>query len=183
MAKLKALSPCHGLLPQEIGGVTLVEAELGHVTVLMPFKGQEAALSQSLQAGHGMAFPSPGRTTGPQTARAVWSGKGQAMLIGPKPDDAALSQSAGLVDQSDAWAAVTLTGPGCEAVLARLVPIDLRASVFPTGHVARSLVGAMNALVLREGADQFTLMVFRSMAATLVHELERAAKGVAERPQ
>ena len=88
---------------------------------------------------------------------------------------------AALVDQSDAWAVVRLEGEGAEDVLARLVPVDLRLVSFPMGATARSKIGHMSGSVTRVGEDAFWLMVFRSMAETLVHDLKSAMEAVAAR--
>lgn len=180
MAELIAKTPCAGLLPVSAGGVTLSEVEAGAMTSLAPFKEQEKALSEALKAEHGVAFPEVNRATGKEGLRAVWFGQGQAMLIGPAAD-AALGKLAAMTDQSDAWAVVRLEGVGSEDVLARLVPVDLRAVAFGEGHTARTMLGHMMVSVTRVGTHAFQIMAFRSMAKTLVHEIETAMKGVAAR--
>lgn len=180
MADLVAKSPCEGLLPVTAGDVTLSEVAAGWITALAPFRGQEAALSTALKAAHGMGFPEAGRAVGKAGSRCVWTGRGQAFLIGPAPD-AALAAHAAVTDQSDAWAVVALEGVGAEAVLARLVPVDLRASVFKRGHTVRTLCGHMTVSITRVGAEAFQIMAFRSMARTLAHELGHAMELVAAR--
>ena len=180
MAELVAKSPCAELLPLEIGAVKVMEEDLGTVTSLMPYRGRAKPLSQALQAAHGMAFPAPNRATGKAGARVVWTGREQALLIGPQAD-AGLAEHAALCDQSDAWAAVRLEGAGAEAVLARLVPVDLRGAVFKRAHTLRSRVAHMPGSVTRVGERAFLILVFRSMAATLVHDLKTAMEAVAAR--
>ena len=180
MAELIAKSPCEGLLPIECGGVTLSELPSMPITSVMAHKGREKALSQALKDAHGMALPQPNRMTGREGARAVWFGPGQVMLIGPGPN-AALAEHAAVTDQSDAWATVRLEGAGCEDVLARLVPLDVRRHRFKRGHAARSQLQHMNVSLARVGDNAFLIMAFRSMASTLVHDLETAMKGVAAR--
>ena len=180
MADLTARSPCEGLLPLSIGGVTLGEAAPGMLTSVAPHAGQETALSAALKAAHGMAFPAPNRAVGRVGARMVWLSRGQAMLVGPAPDPA-LATHAALTDQSDAWAVVTLEGQGAVDVLARLVPLDLRSGAFKRGHTARTDLMHMMASLTRLGENTFQIMVFRSMAETLVHDLKTAMEGVAAR--
>lgn len=180
MAELIAKSPCEGLLPLSIGGVTLSEAAPGVLTSVAPYAGQEPALSVALKDAHGMAFPAPNRTTGRASARMIWLSRGQAMLVGPAPDPALAAHGA-LTDQSDAWAVVTLEGEGAVDVLARLVPLDLRAGAFKRGHTARTDLMHMMASLTRLGENAFQIMVFRSMAETLVHDLKTAMEGVAAR--
>jgi sarcosine oxidase subunit gamma len=88
---------------------------------------------------------------------------------------------AALTDQSDAWAVVQIAGAGVEDVLARLVPVDLRGQVFKKTHVATTMLGHMSVTVTRMGPVSFEIMVMRSMAATLVHELQGAMRGVTAR--
>lgn len=180
MADLIAKSPCAGLLPVSHGAVTLSELDMTTLTSLAPFKGQEEALSAALKAAHGMEFPAINRATGKEGARAVWFGQGQAMLIGPAPD-AALGKHAAVTDQSDAWALVRLEGEGSEDVLARLVPVDMRRVAFKRGHTARTQLQHMMVSVTRTGDNAFLILAFRSMAKTLVHDLETAMRGVAGR--
>lgn len=177
MVKLIPTSPCAGLLPLTIGSVVIREVEAGAVTLVAPYRGQTKAVSQALKAALGLRFPAPNRMlgTGP---RMVWCGMEQAVLIGaPCPD----LPMAARVDQSHAWAIVRIEGGDAAAVLARLTPIDLREGVFKRGHTARTLLGHMSVSITRIGATVYEVMAMGSMAGTLVHDLERAAKGVAAR--
>lgn len=180
MVELVDKTPCDGLLPKEIGGLRLSEVNAGQITSITPYKGKEKAVSDALKAAYGMAFPAANRATGKEGARAVWFARGQAVLMGPQVD-AGLGKHAALTDQSDAWAVVRLEGDGAEDVLARLVPLDLRAQHFKRGHTARSYLMHMTCSVTRIADKAFQIMVFRSMAGTLVHDLERAMEAVAAR--
>ncbi len=177
---LIATSPCAGLLPLSIGTMTASEEPLAALTSIAAFKGQEDALSEMLKTAHGMGWPKPGRTTGKEGARALWFGQGQALLVGPAPDPG-LARHAALTDQSDAWAVVRLSGAGSQAVLARLTPLDLRRGSFKRGHTARTEIAHMMGSLTRLGEEAFLILVFRSMAATLAHDLEAAMQAVAAR--
>jgi len=178
VADLTARSPCEGLLPLTIGGVTAGEDLPAAMTSLAPYRGGEDDLSKAMKSAHGMGFPSPGRATGRAGGRAIWFSQGQALLMGPQPD-VSLAEYAALTDQSDAWAVVRLEGQGVLKVLARLVPLDLRASRFKRGHTARTDMAHMMASLTKTGENAFQIMVFRSMAETLVHDLKTAMEGVA----
>ncbi|WP_321170030.1 sarcosine oxidase subunit gamma [Sedimentitalea xiamensis] len=102
------------------------------------------------------------------------------MLAGSEPAPG-LSGHAVLVDQSDAWAVVRLQGPQATDVLARLVPVDLRPRHFKRGHTVRTDLMRMNVSITRVADAAFLIMAFRSMAATLVHDLKTAMEGVAAR--
>ena len=178
MVDLIAATPLGGMTDKTIGTVTVSEVDLGTLTSVAPFKGRD--ISAAFKDAQGMAWPAPGRATGKDGARAIWFGREMVMLAGPEPD-AALNAYAALTLQSDAWACVTVSGADAEDVLARLVPLDLSAGVFKRGHTARTMIQHMNGSVTRIGADTFLLMVFRSMADTLLHDLERAMESVAAR--
>tara|TARA_R100000750_G_scaffold55976_2_gene42296 strand:+ start:733 stop:1299 length:567 start_codon:yes stop_codon:yes gene_type:complete len=179
VVELTALTPCNGILPIQTGETTLSEVDPGRITALMPFKGQSADLKTALQAAHGLRFPEPGQATVAEGASCVWTARGQAFLMGPAPDDS-LARFASVTDQSDAWTVVLLAGLDAEDVLARLVPIDLRLSVFPEGTAARTLCQHMTVHISRR-AEGLQLMAFRSMARTLAHDIGEAMASVAGR--
>jgi sarcosine oxidase subunit gamma len=178
--ELTAKSPARGLLPLTVGSVELTEVDAGVLTSIAPFKGQGKALSEALKAAHGMAAPAANRSTGKDDARCIWFGRSHVVLVGPAAD-AGLAKHAALTDQSDAWTVVRLEGTGAEDVLARLAPMDLRSATFKTGHTARTDLMHMASSITRVGANAFQIMVFRSMAQTLVHDLKTAMEGVAAR--
>lgn len=165
-------------MPLKIGKVSLVELRFDAITSVAPFKGQDRAVSDALVAQIGAAFPQPNRTTGEALKRVVWTGRGQAMVLGTA---LAPIPGASMTDQTDAWACVALEGDGARDVLTRLVPIDLRPARFEVGHTARTLVGHMSAILSRSGDERFDIMVFRSMAGTLVHDLKEAMETIAAR--
>lgn len=189
MARLVALSAGAGLMPRSIGTgigtVTLTEVDLGPVTLIAPFRGRREAVTDVLQAAFGLSFPAPGSSLTAGSARLIWTGPDKALLVGVPPPPG-LDDLAARVDQSDGSVTVQVeglgAGLGAEAVLARLIPLDLRVRVFPIGQTARTLVNHMTASVTRTGDQTFEVMVFRSMARTLVTELTEAAQGVAARP-
>lgn len=174
MAKLTPKTPFDGLLPISHGSLTLSEARYDTITWVAPAKGKDAAVSKALEKQIGAAFPEPGKING----AAVWTGPRQAMVLGKtlKP-----ITGAALSDQSSAWACCVLDGPQAKNVLARLLPIDLRDTAFAVGDTARTLLGHMNCVVIRRSADRFEVMVFRSMAASAAHEMQRAMVMVAAR--
>jgi len=173
VAKLIALSPCNDLLPLEIGDVVVSEVSVDRLTSVAPFKGKNKAVSDSLKAQVGATLPAANRRSGAVT----WFGHGVWLVAG----SAALDGIAAVTEQSDAWAVVHIEGPSVEDVLARLVPVDLRSHVFKKNHVAKTMLGHMSITLTRVGSQCFEVMVMRSMAATLVHDLEVAMRGVASR--
>lgn len=180
MVELISRSACEGLLPVSIGQVELSEVEQGALTSVAPYLGQAGALSAALKSAHGMAAPKANRATGKEGARAIWFGNDVVLLQGPDPDPS-LAQFAALTDQTDAWAVVRLEGADAAAVLARLTPIDLRESRFKRGHTARTELRHMMSSITRLGPRSYQVMVFRSFAETLVHDLKTAMRSVAAR--
>jgi sarcosine oxidase subunit gamma len=172
---LVATSPAAGLLPLHHGTVVLSEAEPSRITSVAPFAGKEKTVSAALTKAIGAGFPAPNRMTGSAGARIVWTGPGQAMVLGP---EIAVGQAA-LTDQSDAWAWLVLEGSDAREVLARLTPVDLRDRVFEVGHAARTLLFHMTATLMRTGPERWEILVFRSMAKTAVHDLQEAMRSVA----
>lgn len=179
MLDLTAQSPADAN-SHSVANMTLAEFDPGPMTLLMPYKGKTALLSKGLQAAHGLPFPEPNRVTDHDESRAIWFGAHAALLMGTAAD-ARLRAHAAMSDQSDAWTCLTLTGAGAEDVLARLIPVDLRAAAFPEDQTARTQIGHMSGSVSRLGSDRFLLMVFRSMAATLFHEVTQAMDMLAAR--
>ena len=180
MAELIAKSPCEGLLPFSTGSADLTELWPDHMTLIAPYKGKDIAAAAALKSAHGLDLPLPGQSSGDAEARVIWFSRGQSLLIGPKAD-ATLEASAAVTDLTDGWSVVELKGKGIADVLARLSPMDFRLSQFPTGKSARTELKHMMASITRTGDAAFQIMVFRSMAATLVHDLKTAMEAVAAR--
>lgn len=180
MVELIAKTPCDGMLPLTVGPFRLIEEETTQITLMAPLNGQDKALSGALEKAHGTKLPAVNRSTGKAGQRLIWFGQGQYLMMGAEPAEG-LSEFAALTDQSDAWAIVRLEGDGAEDVLARLVPVDLRAPVFKRGHTVRTDLMHMMASITRMGPQSFMIMVFRSMASTLVHDLKTAMESVAAR--
>ena len=147
-------------------------------TSIAPFAGTASRAGAAL-GKLGLGWPEPNRALTTGDAACLWTGRGQAFLVNADPK--ALDGIAALTDQTDGWAVMRLSGAGSEAALARLVSVDLRPGAFAVGHVARTPVNHMMAIVERTDADGFRIFVFRSMAATAVHEIAVAMQAVAAR--
>lgn len=178
MVELRAQSAAAGLLPLSIGTVSVEEVDPGVLTSIAPHDADK--LSAALEKAHGMALPGPLRATGKEGNRCIWFGHREVLLAGPAPDKT-LGKHAAVVDQSDGWTCVTLSGAGSVDVLARLVPVDLREGTFKRGHTVRAPIQHMTGSITRIGADRFLILVFRSMAGTLVHDLKTAMEAVTAR--
>ena len=180
MVDLIAVTPGAGILPLSVGGLELTEAVTGPMASLAPFKGRMDAVAAALQAAFGIGFPGPNQSLNSGDVRLVWAGIGRALLIGaPVPEG--VGALAAVVDQADGMAVVRVAGPRVEAVLARLVPVDLRLRAFAEGATARTMLGHMTVTLTRIAPEVIEVMAMRSMAATLVHEIAEAARGGAAR--
>ena len=172
MVKLLETTPCAGLLPLQIGQTKLSEIALGAIWSVSPFAGRARAVDAALRK-MGVVFPDAGQIVGSGSVTASWFGHDQALVMGavslPK-------MAAAVTDQSDGWACVRIEGQAVD-VLARLSPVDLREAA----GVRRTLIGHMSAVLIARADGAIDVMVMRSMAKTLVHELEVAATGVAAR--
>ena len=168
VVNLIAKSACAGLLPVTIGDVTLAEVDQGSMWSVSPFQGAEKDCVVALKRV-GIAWPEVGQ----RNANAAWFGLDQVIVFAQELPNL----PAAVTDQSDAWAVVSVSG-NSQGVLARLVPVDLRV---PVGTVMLTLVGHMTAHVTCVAPDRFEVMVMRSMARTLVHDLTNAAEALAAR--
>jgi heterotetrameric sarcosine oxidase gamma subunit len=169
-------TPAKAMKVYSSGPATLCEISLGEATSIAPFKGQDAAVETAL----GVKLPKVGKSTSRAGQEVVWFSQGQFLALGFDVP-AGVTGLAALTDQSDAWCALELTGEGAEDVLARLVPVDLRATKFKAGHALRSQLGHMPLHITHLKSGGFRLLSFRSMAGTMVHEIQRAMDHLAAR--
>lgn len=166
---LFAKTALQGRAPLTLAATTLAEEAPGQITSIACFPGALAEVSSRLGG-----FPAPNQALG----ALVWTGPEQAFLLGqPAPD---LQGLAAVTDQSGGWAGLSLTGLAAVAALMRLYPLDLRATAFPPGRVARAPLGHMQSvLIAREGG--FLILVFRSMARTAWDEIAHALQALEAR--
>lgn len=160
--------PALGAAPLSIAGTTLSENAATRITAIAPYPGSQAALARGLKP-LGLGFPGPNQFTEHGDLRLAWCGRDQAFFIG---GEAPADLPAALTDQSDAWVSLHLAGPQAQAVLARYVPLDLRAA--SRGVSLRSGLNHLPLLLMVEAPDSYTLMTFRSMARTAWAELHEA---------
>lgn len=161
------------------GFATLTLKGIDQMTLISPFRGQHGAVAAALTEAYGIAPGDPGGMTSNGSVHLQWFGHETWMLIGaPAPD---LSGLAATVDQGDGWAVFDLLGPAGDDVLARLVPVDLRAGTFGTGRCLRSELDKLPCAIARHGGDHLRIMVFRSMAGSAQTKITAAITAVAAR--
>lgn len=174
MAELIASALRDGTTPFEAAETLMEVLDLGPVAAILPWPGRAAAVDAALKA-RGLGFPAPGTSLEVADARILWAGRETAFLIGMPPP--ALADAA-VIDLTDGWVGLGLSGAGSEAVLARLVPIDLRPGSFAGGAVARTLLGHVQILIQRRG-NGFELMMMRSYLQSARHEVAGAMRRLA----
>ncbi|MEL6549763.1 MAG: sarcosine oxidase subunit gamma [Pseudomonadota bacterium] len=173
MVRLIARMAGEGLFPVEGPGVKAAEVMEMPKASLARREGLDAALREA----HGLALPAPGEVTRSGDAFCAWFDLDHVLLVGAEPAPA-LGAVTAVTDQSDAWCHVALSGTRAVEALAYLTPIDLREFAFGPGRCARSLVGHMQAHIIRTELEQFEVLVFRSMAGTLARELRAVFEGL-----
>lgn len=171
------------------------EAAIAARVDLLTSARRAAALRTRFAAGYGVDLPRVGRSVragefivlarSPDHWRCEFDGPigdGSAVSHAAAALCAAVGDDAAVVDQSDGWRSFDVVGPGAREVLAKGVPIDLDATVFPVGDVARTLVAHV-AVTLRcvSAEPVFRLSVARSYAGSLLDWLRDA--GAEENPQ
>lgn len=176
VVELIAKSAFDGLeLPFEAGGVTLNAVELDEMVSVSPYQGVD--VSPALKKAVGLELSDVGRFAVKGKTRVIWSGRDQWFVAGPVGLAGKLSGlQAGITAQADGWAVVQVMGAGAADVLCRLCPLDFEAMA--PGDVARSEFQHMQSVILSLDKG-FEIMVFRSMARTLVHDLKGAMTSVA----
>lgn len=165
----------------QAGGLTLREDNgLGLVSL---------AATGDAPAPFGIALPGPGAwSEGPHGLGAFWTGRDQWMITGAGRADgdfaAAVSQAAPdarVTEQTDAWAAIEITGDAMTLglLLERLVNLPPRATA--PGRSTRTLLHHMGVFVIRPAAERLVVLGMRSAAGSLWHALETAAERLAAR--
>lgn len=160
---LTARTPLRYLLPVTHGALTATDYAPECVTLIAPFKSYAGALD----------LPAPGTSTPHDGGLLAWTGHREWMLFdAPAPD----LSGAALVDLTDGWVWLDLTGPGWAEALMRICPVD--PDLLGNGATARSDVGHMAALLigLPNGVRVGSL---RSFAGSLADTVEEAMASIA----
>lgn len=150
----------------------VIEEPLDHVTALHRWPGARKAASEALKTAHGMAWPAIGRATGRAGNRCLSTGDGTALLVGPRPDVAGLSEVAALFDQTGGWVCLSVIGDGALAALAPCVSADLHGLAGKRGETRGCLIAGAPALIHQRGGA-LDLYLPRSFAADVHDALAR----------
>ena len=154
-------------------GVNVIAREGLGVASILARHGGEGALSALVRTRYGLDLPTTPRAVWGKAHVFVWAAPGQWLLIGEQREGfAELSRLAAVSDQSDARAALRLSGPNVRDMLAKGCMIDLHPAAFPSGAVAMTSIAHIGVHLWRadkspRGGDAiFDILVARSMAAS-----------------
>ncbi len=154
---------------------------LGIASILAP-RGGEAALAKLVATRYGVELPTTARAVRSRAHAFVWAGPEQWLFVAESGQDLAeLSRLAAVSDQSDARAALRLTGPKVRDMLAKGCMIDLHPKAFPPGAAAITSIAHIGVCLWRadtppdEGDVIFDILVARSMAASFWSWAEASA--------
>lgn len=150
-----------------------------------------AKVAKALKAAVGVEMPDQRAINVKDARGAAWMSPDELLLMMPHSEAEAtaekLRKALGathslVVNVSDARVVFTLTGTGAGAgareVVAKLAPVDMQA--LPAGEIRRSRLAQVPAAFWVSGADEITLVAFRSVATYVFDVLRTAAKSGGE---
>lgn len=168
-----------------IGANHLIERhDLALVSVAVPL-GEEAAFSARLEHAFGLKMPEAARSTIGGDWRAVSMTPDQLLLM--RPGEGILTERevhAGLnglgytTHQTDAWAALEISGPDTLSALERICPVNLAVDAFPLHGSARTMMEHLGVLIIRLDATRFLLLSASSSAQSFAHAVETSYRNV-----
>ncbi len=175
-----AQAPLNGYCKAFAGVMIAEKAECRITSISIPENGK-APLQAALLEGFKLQIPKMGRVTTSDFADVQLLGmrEKQWFLVSRSPLSKqvrdGLKTYAYLTDQSDNWVRLSVSGAQCREVLARICPVDLHETKFPTGKVVRTLMAHQGVIIYRQGDGSFHLLAPRSSARSFLQALEAAA--------
>lgn len=137
-----------------------------------------AALSNAL----GLALPVKPKTSTVEGSRAaLWLGPDEWLVIDTGDEGLAASISGvgafhSAVDVSHRNVGIVVSGRGAEATLAAGCPQDMSLAAFPAGACSRTVLGKVEVVIWRTGADAFRVECWRSFSDYAMTFLAEAAR-------
>ncbi len=179
MVELSEKSPFDGLLPFSIGDVDVTEVKDLSLHLMAPSKSSMAGFVKAVKKDFKSDVPQPRQMISNSIGQTLTRFDHAHYLIMSGAPSAAMAKHCSVTEQTDGWAVLDVRGKNARFVLARLILMDLRSETFPVGSFARCEVAHMAGAIWRPDEDAYRIMVFRSMAGTLVHKLQVAMESVA----
>lgn len=168
-----------------LGGVRssgLVELADAGLQGMITLRGDLATLGTAL-AAEGLAVPGVRRVTVAGALQVLWMSPDELLLVLPHGDAPALAARlegalagafATVAVVSDARALIHVTGAQARDVLAKLCPVDF--ADFAVGELRRTRAAQVAAALWRTGAEDWSLVCFRSVAPYLWEALATVAR-------
>lgn len=184
-ASVRAVSALDG--KEAAGGfATVREAGLqGMITLRGDLSS--AKVKAAVKAAAGVAIPAQRRIAMKGDRGAGWMSPDELLILVPYGDvretiaglNAALAgQHALVADVSDARAMFRVSGPKADQVLRKLCPVDFDR--LAEGELRRTRAAQVAAALWKSGADEFTIVSFRSVAGYVFATLEMSARAGSE---
>lgn len=104
-------------------------------------------------------------------------GPGEWLVVTDGPAHSPDIDGAMVVNQSHGRTLFRLSGPDAVAILMRGVAVDLAGGALPAGASASMAFGHLSINLTRLAEDSFELVVGRSFAESLYHDLRQAGRG------
>jgi sarcosine oxidase subunit gamma len=167
-------------------GVVIVErGDLATASIALRGSDPEA-LAAALRDGFGLDLPRRPGCAASDLLEIIWAGPGQWLALDASRDGPArfgfapdlatrLGAAASVTDLTGARAMLRLSGPAVRDTLAKLVPVDLDASVFPPGAAALTLAAHIGVTLWRPAPDAWDIACYRSFGGSLAASLLEAA--------
>ncbi|WP_295847251.1 sarcosine oxidase subunit gamma family protein [Tardiphaga sp.] len=187
MLDLNHLSAFAALRPVGRGrGVVARERSGLAIATVMARKGQTAALMAAVKAQFDITLPSGPHGSGHDLLSFLGTGPGRWLVTHDARtprfiDDLSIQLDglASVVDQSDSYGVLRLSGPALLEVLAKGVAIDLAAPSFPAGSVAVTQIAHIGVTLWKvDEVPTIHIAVARSYAGSFLHWLEASAAAV-----
>jgi len=113
------------------------------------------------------ALPAIGHCAGTPDAQVLAIGPDIFMLVTQSPAPDLAQAFAAVVDVSDGWTRIVVTGSHARDLLAQGCALDLHPQVFPPGTCAVTGFAGLRTFVWHAAEDRFGLLVGRSYARAL----------------
>lgn len=170
---------------RRIDGPPAMSEIAGGASFVLRARPDEAGLAAALGEALKCALPTEPNTESRADGRhALWLGPDEWLARAPESDresllsalEAASGGRGAVVDVSDNFSIVRISGEGAREALAAGCPLDLHPLKFAPGRCAQSHVGHASALIdMPDAAPTFDVQVRRSYAAYLWDYLRAAS--------
>ena len=130
-------------------------------------------------------LPGPGKMAVGEIHEVFWIGPDQWMVCADFGTHETLADSlkksfgdaASLTEQTDAWAVMEISGPGCEEMFMRLCPVDI--AVFETHRATRTAIEHVGCFVTcLEKSGRYRVFAPRSTFRSVWKAVENAGRSV-----